>query len=187
MRKLEQPPRPWQHQCVRLYHGTLEEYVSDILSRIDLSVSKARTDFGRGFYTTTWLEQARRWAGQVAKEEGRRNSAARPAVVYFDLDRDALAALGSLVFVRRQWDAEDYWSLVWHCRAKGTHRPWDIEQPMHGVVAGPVAKDYRRRYAYSSYDQVSFHTPAAAQKLDNSPKGEVPWTISSFSTSTGRL
>lgn len=40
-----------------LYHGTNIRF-----SNIDLSRSKDKRDFGKGFYTTTIFEQAEHWA-----------------------------------------------------------------------------------------------------------------------------
>ncbi len=44
-------------EAVTLYHGT-----NCVFSDIDLSKSRARRDFGAGFYTTTLYEQAAQWA-----------------------------------------------------------------------------------------------------------------------------
>ena len=69
-----------------------------------LSPAKTRpnTDFGQGFYTTTWLSQAQEWAEQKAATVGK-----QPAVVKLTLDRLALRSLKSLAFVRGSLDAED--------------------------------------------------------------------------------
>jgi hypothetical protein len=40
-----------------LYHGSNKNF-----DTIDLSMSKDKRDFGRGFYTTTFREQAEDWA-----------------------------------------------------------------------------------------------------------------------------
>lgn len=46
--------------CMTLYHGSNQEFDS-----IDLSKSKDKRDFGRGFYLTTVQEQAKRWADNM--------------------------------------------------------------------------------------------------------------------------
>ena len=40
-----------------VYHGTTME-----IQKPDIKHSKAHLDFGEGFYTTTFLKQAERWA-----------------------------------------------------------------------------------------------------------------------------
>lgn len=46
-----------------LYHGTDDKSAREIIAHgIDLSLCSPLTDFGRGFYTTTNLEQAKNWA-----------------------------------------------------------------------------------------------------------------------------
>lgn len=55
-------PAHWTNQDLPLYHGTLDRYVSSILSGVDVTKGRAHTDFGKGFYTTTVERQARAWA-----------------------------------------------------------------------------------------------------------------------------
>lgn len=47
---------------ILVYHGG-----TDIIKNIDLSKSRSNIDFGIGFYTTTSLEQANRWAKATAR------------------------------------------------------------------------------------------------------------------------
>lgn len=49
-----------------VYHGS-----SVIVERPLVSYSKSRLDFGKGFYVTTVLSQAKRWAKRKAKMENR--------------------------------------------------------------------------------------------------------------------
>ena len=48
-----------------LYHGSYT-----IIEKPDLSFSRLRTDFGKGFYLTPLKEQARSWARRFLKEPG---------------------------------------------------------------------------------------------------------------------
>src|SRR5439155_9365481 len=105
-------PPLWTNQLIRLYHGTLDEHVASILGGINPSAGHSYSDFGQGFYTTTWESQAREWASELARVTG-----ASPAVMAFEVDRDALTKFDALGFVRGRFDADDYWSLVSHCRA----------------------------------------------------------------------
>lgn len=40
-----------------LFHGTTE-----IIEKLDVSFSRIYLDFGKGFYLTTYLKQAEKWA-----------------------------------------------------------------------------------------------------------------------------
>ena len=79
---------PWNDQNIFLYHGTSDQWAAAILRAVDLRQAQALTDFGRGFYTTTKLDQARSWAKNVARIWG-----GSAAVVEFELQREALAQL----------------------------------------------------------------------------------------------
>ena len=86
----------WNDQDIVLYHGTLDTHVASILQGVDLNQCQHLRDFGRGFYTTTKRTQAERWANDLAA----RSSGAAPAVIKFNVERNDLALLDTLVFVR---------------------------------------------------------------------------------------
>jgi len=108
---------PWQDQSIELFHGTTDQFVFDVMSRVDVNAGKGKTfpDFGSGFYTTTRFDKARLWADDRA----RRLSAA-PAAIQFQVSREALAHLECLIFVRGDSFATDYWSFVQYCRTGGS-------------------------------------------------------------------
>ncbi|MBA3858304.1 MAG: hypothetical protein C0507_15475 [Cyanobacteria bacterium PR.3.49] len=156
---------PWSNQPIRLFHGTTRTNAERVYKQIDHACGRMRTDFGRGFYTTTWFDQAKSWAINVSN--GLRGE--KPAVIYFDVDRLELSLLDSLFFVRGASDAEDYWALVNHCRlAGGCHHS---TKKWYDVVVGPVtALAWRKRKTHSGFDQISFHSTKAAAILDKSKK-----------------
>lgn len=158
---------PWTNQDLVLYHGTTEGGARGIMTTgVLLAESTRRTDFGRGFYTCTSRPQAERWA-QIKALAGA--PATRPAVVCFTVERDALAHLQSLVFVRSVPDAEDYWQFIAHCRSGNPHHGRRQAEGHYDVVFGPVMKGtYLQREAYLGYDQISFHTARAIQILSRS-------------------
>lgn len=169
-----QPP-DWTGRPIPLYHGTTDVHVASILRRVDPQAGRRHTDFGRGFYTTTNLQQAWRWAGGATGTHEMRSRHAQPAVVRFELDRQHFARLGWLCFVRGDVNAEDYWSLVWHCRRTGGDHNRTTNNGWYDVVFGPVATDWAmKRTAGPDADQLSFHTPRAAALLDASNPREVP-------------
>ena len=108
-------PRVWTNQPVALYHGTIDRHVPSILAGVDATKGRRFAHFGRGFYTTTLERQARTWAWELSRQR----PGSYPAVVRFDADRNALATLEAMWFVRGSYDAEDYWSLVFRCRSRG--------------------------------------------------------------------
>lgn len=154
---------------VPLFHGTLQTHVGSILGGINLTVCQPRTDFGRGFYTTTSLPQAWNWAWQLSV----RSPGSQPAVVRFDVSRDKLAKLDALWFVRGDFHADDYWGLVWYCRlgGRGHHRP--PRAGWYDVIVGPVARSWHARRSFTDYDQASFHTPKGARLLSASSPQEI--------------
>ena len=154
---------------MRLYHGTVDRYVPSILAGIDVTRGRRTVDFGRGFYTTTAWYAAVAWARQIADRQFR--GRARPAVIQFDVARDAIALLDTLWFVRAGRDADDFWAFVDHCRRLGSaHRP---DGTWYDVVVGPVTQNWRYRLMMADSDQIGFHTARAASILDTSSPQEV--------------
>ena len=153
------PPSPWSNQPVRLYHGTTVEHAFSITTTgVRVSAGRSFIDFGPGFYATTLERQARAWAWQRADETGK-----TPAVVYGDIDREALAGLDCLSFVRGDFHADDFWSFVVHCRHVGTdHARAGEGSRRYDVVIGPVTAFWKQRTS----DQVSFHTLEAEAVLN---------------------
>jgi hypothetical protein len=157
------PPPLWSNQDIVLYHGTVDTYVSALTTgAVRVSSGKAGTDFGPGFYTTTVQRQARMWAAQL--------SAARPgtapAVVQFTLARNSLAALQTLAFARGDFDADDFWSLIHHCRLGASGHGRAGYSPYYDLVYGPVAAFWNQRMIVADADQISFHTAAAEAVLN---------------------
>jgi hypothetical protein len=177
------PPPTWTHQPIVLYHGTLTSHADDITKKgINLKCCKSYTDFGRGFYTTTSLIQAQSWAWHLAAASHTSTSSlALPAqsVVMFTVDREALGELLTLAFVRGDWYAEDYWSLVFHCRSglpghglpkkkPSFYHDQKKHESYYDVVYGPIAAFWPQRSAMHDSDQISFHTDKAVNLLNNS-------------------
>lgn len=156
-------PPPWANQPITLYHGTVDVHVPSILAGVNVGAGRARADFGTGFYTSTIDRQALSWAWQLSG----RHSGALPAVIRFDVDRDALAALDSVWFVRGGFDADDFWSLVFRCR-QGADHGRGVNGGWYDVAVGPVTASWRQRSALADADQISFHTARAAAILDMS-------------------
>src|SRR5688500_1848722 len=80
---------------------------------VNPAFSRTRADFRRGFYTTTVEAQAMAWAERLARQL----HGTQPAVLRFEVERDALASLDCLWFVRGARNAVEYWAFVMHCRS----------------------------------------------------------------------
>lgn len=170
MASLSARPNPWTNQVLALYHGTLDTHVPSILGGVRVSAGGTHTDFGQGFYTTTIERQAKAWAWQLAQ----RRRGALAAVIRFDVDRDKLAQLECVWFVRGSFDADDFWGLVYHCRrAGGGHRGPGLAR-WYDLAIGPVAASWVWRLTIHDADQVSFHTRAGADLLNQSNPRPVP-------------
>ena len=158
------PPPYWTNQDIVLYHGTVDRFVLPLTSGgVVSSIGKPGTDFGPGFYTTTVLTQAQMWAYQLSASR----AGTAPAVVEFTISREALATLQTLAFVRGDFQAEDFWSFVHHCRKGATDHGRIPPQRYYDVVYGPVAAFWNQRMTIAAADQISFHTPAADTLLNS--------------------
>lgn len=177
---------PNRERFVWLWHGTAEPRVRNIQRGIDLRYCQRKTDFGRGFYTTTYQNQAREWATQTTLTARllQRDRSIRAAIIGFCVPLDDLPPLHCLPFVRPEPSNELFWSFVRHCRGFPTS---DANNPNHypdppecthlyphpaggscyDMVCGPVARKWGRRpQVFLSYDQYSFHTPASVAMLN---------------------
>ncbi len=161
-------PVSWTNQDLVVYHGTIQTYGASILASVNVFAGKARTDFGTGFYTTTSLPQARSWAHRLAFGTGQ-----NPVVVELTIPRDGLASLDCVWFVRGDADADDFWSLVKHCRTGGRgHARTGVT--WYDVAIGPLATTWRQRTCYTNCDQISFHTTQSQTILNASNRVFVP-------------
>ena len=144
---------------IRLYHGS-----TVAVRKPSLRPGRPNADFGKGFYTTSNLEQAERWAH--IKQE--REDAARAVVSVYEFDETLLN--NSDWNIRRFTGADEAWLyFVTDCRKSRKHD--------YDLVQGPVANDkvfttvnlfesgvlsadaaILHLKAYKTYDQLSFHT-----------------------------
>ena len=144
---------------MRLYHGS-----TVIVRKPSIRLGRSNADFGKGFYTTSNMEQAVRWAH--IKQE--REKTLRAVVSVFEFDETLLD--NPELNVRRFSGADEAWLyFVTDCRKSRGHN--------YDLVQGPVANDkvfttvnlfesgvlsaeaaILQLKAYKTYDQVSFHT-----------------------------
>lgn len=151
---------------IRLYHGS-----TVAVRRPSLRPGRPNADFGKGFYTTSSLEQAERWAH--IKQE--REESGRAVVSVYEFDESLLDNRD--LNVRRFTGADEPWlRFVADCRKSRPH--------YYDLVQGPVANDkvfttvnlfesgvlsaeaaILQLKAYKTYDQLSFHTARVIDAL----------------------
>ena len=144
---------------IKLYHGS-----TVAVKNPSLRPGRPNADFGKGFYTTSNLEQAVRWAH--IKQE--REEAQRAVVSVYEFDETLLDRPD--LNIRRFAGADEPWLLfVTDCRKSRRHD--------YDLVQGPVANDkvftavnlfesgvlsaeaaILQLKAYKTYDQLSFHS-----------------------------
>lgn len=151
---------------LKLYHGSNVEVRKPSLRR-----SRKKTDFGRGFYTTTQKEQAEHWTS-IKMDRAKKG---RRVVSVFEVDETILS---NLEFKIREFHGPDeaWLNFVVNSR-KGIEHDYDI-------VFGPVANDkvftvvnlyesgvldapaaIAELKAYKTYNQLSFHTERVIKEL----------------------
>ncbi|WP_409364177.1 DUF3990 domain-containing protein [Bradyrhizobium liaoningense] len=155
-----------------LYHGCSDQSLSPgtptgiVTSggshNISHTAGANRPDFGRGFYTTTWLHQAKNWANiRVRKLQGR-HPAARAVVLSMHVERNSFANLQSLVFPS---DRDNFYRFVTYCRGGGSpHAELAHRSSPYDVIVGPVTLA-GQTIVVGHADQVSFHAAAATAAI----------------------
>ncbi len=151
---------------MKLYHGS-----TVIVRNPSLRPGRLNADFGKGFYTTSNLEQAVRWAN-IKKE---RENTGKGIVSVYEFDESLLS--DPLLSIRNFNGADVDWLLfVTDCRKSRPHN--------YDLVLGPVANDkvfttvnlfesgvlnaeaaILQLKTYKTYDQLSFHTDKTIRSL----------------------
>ena len=151
---------------MRLYHGSNVE-----VRKPSLRLGRKKTDFGKGFYTTTNAEQAEHWT-TIKKDRARTG---KKTVSVYDID-DALLTNPDIKIREFNGPDEAWLNFVVDSR-KGVEHDYDL-------VFGPVANDkvftvvnlyesgvldaqaaIAELKAYKTYNQLSFHTSRVIKAL----------------------
>ena len=155
-----------------LYHGSLE-----IVEHPQIMEANRPLDFGTGFYTTTSLQQARRWVKLRMEQQN-------ASVGYINIyEYTAKKGLHTRLFR----SANEAWVDFVH--ANRTEQGYTHE---YDIVTGPVANDnvylsfnlyesgiiskqelIRRLKTYKLVDQLLFHTERSLETLEYSGSKEV--------------
>ena len=149
-----------------VYHGSNVE-----VRKPNILKSRKKTDFGRGFYTTTQKEQAEHWTSIKMD----RAKTGRRVVSVFDVDDELLT--NTELKIREFHGPDEAWLNFVVDSRKGVEHDYDL-------VFGPVANDkvftvvnlyesgvldapaaIAELKAYKTYNQLSFHTPRVIRAL----------------------
>ena len=134
-----------------LYHGSNIEVKEPILLKVQREL-----DFGKGFYTTSDLEQAARWAERTAKRRGESNA----FVTVYEVNEDELKNIRLLSFDSPNVDWLDF--VVKNRKGENIADNWD-------VISGPVADDQTAQvidlYLDGLYDEEEAIRRFLTQKL----------------------
>ena len=103
-----------------LYHGS---YIA--ISKPDLLHSRPYVDFGRGFYTTPFRDQAESWCNRY-KRQGKKG-----IISIFSFEDNALRRLSSLTFSSY---SKEWLDFIMHCRSGQDKSSYDL-------VLGGIAND----------------------------------------------
>ncbi len=152
---------------MRVYHGSLQQ-----VDNPEVEIGRPSTDFGKGFYTTTNFEQAKRWAIRKQKTE---KGSSKAIVNTYEVD-DSL--LNNPKYSIQKFDSpnKEWLSFVVSCRKSVVHN--------YDIVFGAVANDriYVTITLYEAqvlsaeetiarlkvdeyFNQISFHSQNAANEL----------------------
>lgn len=151
---------------MRLYHGSNVE-----VRKPSLRLSRQKTDFGRGFYTTTQKEQAEHWTS-IKLDRARKG---RRVVSVFEIEDSLL--MDPQLKIREFHGPDEAWLNFVVDSRKGIEHDYDL-------VFGPVANDkvftvvnlyesgvldapaaIAELKAYKTYNQLSFHTKRVIDSL----------------------
>lgn len=151
---------------IRLYHGS-----TVTVRKPSLRPGRSNADFGKGFYATSNIDQAIRWA-HIRRE---RKGEGRAVVSVYEFDETLIE--DDNLRIRRFTGADEPWLyFVTDCRKSRKHD--------YDMVQGPVANDkvfttvnlfesgvlsaeaaILQLKAYKTYDQLSFHTKRVVDTL----------------------
>ena len=123
------------------YHGTVTPF-----THIDVSLGRAETDFGPGFYLTNTLSQAERIAVKNAQMKNNwqsRYSQVREAYVYtYRFDTELFSSYNCLIFpIANRMTDEDWLTWINFVLLNRKHNPRGVKRHPYDVVQGPTADD----------------------------------------------
>jgi hypothetical protein len=140
---------------LKLYHGSNEQVIFP-----DVTIGRSPLDFGRGFYVTTSLEQAKNWAARKAARSG----IGVPIINIYESPDDFINSKELLIKQFFEPSAEWLDFVV-------VNRNEEYRGKKYDIVCGPVADDnvirVIRMYMNETYDKEEAIKRFKTEKLDN--------------------
>ena len=155
---------------MRVYHGS-----TFIVTKPDLKILNYRTDFGKGFYTTTDIEQAKKWT-DIKKKRMQNNT---NEIIHQYINIYEYTPNKELNILNFQEATEEWLKFVFK------NRQSDELVHQYDIVIGPVADDnlyqvlvnyengvynidetIKRLKTYVLSNQISFHTLKALECIE---------------------
>ena len=159
-----------------VYHGTITTHKNSLLNGIDLKAGKNKTDFGKGFYTTTNLAEAQSLALKRAEMYE-----SQAMIVTYSLNKDIVKSLNWLCL---DTPTDKWHEFIYNNRLRTTISQFHNRSCYFDVVYGCVADGnigYLTKFQngdiismdefklknkpFKDYDQLSFHTKEAISAL----------------------
>jgi hypothetical protein len=158
---------------MKLYHGSTQR-----IEQPDLSKGRKYTDFGKGFYTTTNMEQAAKWAtikrGRILRYEPEKKVKAIVSVFEINdtllkdkkyntkiFDKPTIEWL-EFVIHNRNHDAENSFDMILGPVANDTvYATLDLYE--QGTLTAEATID--RLKTHKIFDQLSFHTETSLKEI----------------------
>lgn len=130
------------------YHGTTSNHIESLANNVRLDICNPQTDFSQGFYLTSNLEQARKWAFRKEREHNLRELGkqkqhsqyiphiVKGVVLYYKVDTTALKILNNLHFDKH---CLEWANFVYANRSYNSTDLLNNKDAKFDVVYGPVA------------------------------------------------
>ncbi len=140
-------------ELVNLYHGTKVDAANSIRKNgVDLNHATRNMDFGRGFYTTTDIQQAKKWIDMRHRGNG--------SIVEFNIPKSEFDALNGKLF---SYGNSDWIEFVTNSRT-GMANSYDY-------VSGPMLMNSKEYLKYghkpiAKGQQTAFNTKAGVDLLN---------------------
>lgn len=173
------------------FHGTIRRFGEEIQRGIDLEKSRYNTDFGRGFYLTNNIEQAKNWARTKQQDYKNTFSAEdiEPVVIYYVVNIHQLHKLDGKEFAQSN---QEWGKFVLQNRLAGidNHIVHSFDYVVGSLADGKIApllkrvdcgrmniKEFVRRIQPfdQTHTQLSIHTSEALSKLQYTGVKEIEY------------
>lgn len=137
----------------RVFHGTLDIHAYSVAKKPNPKLGRSAADFGKGFYLTSSLHQAKQWANQKVRTQIASGTPVNAAVLEFEMNWDwpLTPAFDVMSFVIDDTPFHDF--VVLNRLGSTKHKRRGAYA--FDVVVGPVAA-FPQTLTYANCDQICF-------------------------------